>query len=101
MIIGGIFGSARSNNVLKYNSSNLNKEPMEMESMLHVRKSFACNIFMSGLHDGRPVMIAAGSWDGSGSNTAEIFDFTKEGATWQESNDIFTLLYIFVFFKND
>ena len=84
--------------VLMYNSSNLNNEPLEMESMLHKREYHGCTIFKSGLHDGRPVMIAAGSWDGSGSNTAEIFDFTKEGATWQESNDIFTLLPILVSF---
>ena len=67
--------------------------------MQHERGDFGCTIFMSMLHDGRPVIIVAGSWSGSGSNTAEIFDFTKEGATWQESNDIFTLLYIFVFLK--
>ena len=67
--------------------------------MLHKRSNHACTIFKSGLHDWRPVIIVAGSFGGSGLNSAEILDFTKEGATWQESNDIFTLLYIFVFFR--
>ena len=96
MIIGGYLISGRTNTVLKYNSSNLNNAPVKMESMLHERDVHACTIFKSGLHYGRPVMIAAGSFDGSGSNTAEILDFTKKGATWQESNDIFTLLPCFV-----
>ena len=51
---------------------------------------------MSMLHDGRPVIIAAGSFSETGYNTAEIMDFTKEGATWQESNDILTLSSFFV-----
>ena len=88
----------RTNTVLKYNSSNLNNEPLEMDSMLHERWYHACTIFKSGLHDGRPVIIIAGGI-GSGPTTAEVLDFTKEEATWQESNDIFTLLYIFVFLK--
>ena len=66
--------------------------------MLHERLDHACTIFKSGLHDGRPVIIIAGGY-GSGSQTAEVLDFTKEGATWQESTYIFTLLYIFVFLK--
>ena len=92
MIIGGTLDSGRTDTVLKYNSSNLNNEPLEMYSMLHERGYHACTIFKSGLHDGRPVIIAVGSFAGSGSKTAEVLDFTKEGATWQESNDIFTLL---------
>ena len=84
--------------VLMYNSSNLNNEPLEMKSMLHKRDRHACTIFKSGLHDGQPMIIIAGG-RGSGSQTAEVLDFTKEEANWQESNDIFTLLYTFAFFK--
>ena len=54
----------------------------------------------SALHDGRPVIIVAGSngiCDGcySVAKTAEVFDFTKEGATWQESK-VITFLYILI-----
>ena len=66
--------------------------------MLHERYRHACTIFSSGLNDGRPVIIVAGGY-GSGPQTAEVLDFTKEEANWQESNDIFTLLYTFAFFK--
>ena len=66
-----------------------------MESMLYERFDHGCTIFKSILYDERPLLIAAGSWDGSGSNTAEVLDFTTEGATWQESNYIFTQFPIF------
>ena len=68
--------SGRTNTVLKYNSRNLNIEPLEMESMLHERYRHACAIFSSGLNDGRPVIIIAGG-TGSGPQTAEIYDFTS------------------------
>ena len=87
--------SGDTNTVLKYNSSNLNNEPMEMESMLHKRDRHACTIFKSGLNDGRPVIIVAGGW-GPGPQTAEVLDFTMEEAAWQESNDIL-LYYLFLY----
>ena len=53
--------------------------------MAHGRKNHACTIFKSPAHDGRPIAIAAGSSDGSGSNTAEIWDYTIERSIWEES----------------
>ena len=63
--------------------------------MVHSRHVHACTTFSSVLHDGRQVIIVAGSWYGSGSKTAEILDFTKEGASWQKSNLILILYHMF------
>ena len=88
-----------TDSVLKYTSNN--NDPADLNApeetkMLHKRRSHACTIFNSELHEGRPVVIVAGAWSGSGSKTAEILDYTNEG-TWQESNLIFTsVLSIFL-----
>ena len=74
--------------VLKYNSSNLNNDPIQMQSMVYKRYGHACTVFKSPLHDGRSIAIVAGG-SGSGSNKAEVLDFTQDGASWQESNLIF------------
>ena len=75
--------------VLKFISSNIKNKPVEMESMLYPRKYHACTIFKSALHDNRPIIIVAGSYDyfcdRCESNTAEVLDFTQEGTSWQES----------------
>ena len=80
--------------VLKFKSSNINDYPMEMEPMVHARSSHACTIFNSPVHNGRPVVIVAGSY--SSPKTAEILDFTQEGSSWQESKLIFCSGIIFV-----
>ena len=63
--------------------------------MVYSRYHSACTTFSSALHDGRQVIIVAGSWSGSGVKTAEILDFTKEGASWQKSNLILILYHMF------
>ena len=80
---------SESADVLQYDSNNLYNEPEKMKSMIYARIEHACTIFNSILHDGRPILLAAG---GSGGNTAEMFDFTKEGSSWQESNLIFAFI---------
>ena len=68
--------------------------------MLYSRDYHACTLFKSALHDERPIIIVAGSNDGSGEKTAEVWDFTQEGTSWQESNLIFaTIIYFFHFSK--
>ena len=80
---------------MEYKSGDLDN-PVTLKSMIYSRDSFACTIFQSILHGGRPIMIVAGSYEGSGRKTAEVFDFTKEGTSWQRSNFIFaTSLYFF------
>ena len=89
--------------VLQYDSKNLYNEPEKMKSMIYERSTHACTIFNSILHDGRPILLAAGGWvGGSGGNTAEMFDFTKEGSSWQESNLIFAFIssVVIYFFKD-
>ena len=71
--------------VLKYNSSNLNNDPVQVQSMVHKRYWHACTVFKSQLHDGRSIAIVAGGRK-SGSERAEVLDFTQDDASWQESN---------------
>ena len=46
--------------------------------------AFACTVFESQAHEGRPVIIVAGSQIGTG-KTTEILDYTIENAVWEES----------------
>ena len=41
-----------------------------------------CAVFFSPLHDNRPVVLSAG---GRHSSTAEVLDYTKPNASWEES----------------
>ena len=105
LITGGSFSTEElhsgpgimTGTVLKFNSKNLNDDPEEMESMLNARSNHACAIFESTLHEGRPVIIVAGgdaSYSTSGKeglDSAEVWDFTMEDSSWQESNLIFVL----------
>ena len=94
MILGG-FTNSMTATVLKFDSNNINNAPIQVESMLDARRSHACTIFNSALHDKRPIIIVAGAddfYDRSKSNTAEVLDFTQEGTTWQESNLIFAYI---------
>ena len=60
--------------------------------MLYQRSSFGCTIFKSVAHDGRPVMIAVGG-QGGGHMTSEVWDFTKDGTSWEESRFTLVLHY--------
>ena len=85
MLIGGRLDSGRTATVLKFNSNSLNNDPVQVQSMVYKRLGHACSVFKSPLHDGRSIAIVAGGW-GSGSEKAEVLDFTQDGASWQESN---------------
>ena len=74
---------------MRFDSNNLNNGPIEVESMVYKRWHHGCTLFRSSAHYGRPVIIAAGSWRGSGINTAEIWDFSQDGTSWQESKLVF------------
>ena len=86
--ISGGFTPSRTASVLKYEANDLNGDPVE-SAMVHSRSDHACTIFTSELHGGRPVAIVAGGFDGSGVDTAEIWDYTKEGTSWVSSKFIF------------
>ena len=95
MLIGGLLDSGKiTATVLKFNSSNLSNDPILIQSMVHERYGHACTIFKSPLHDGRSIAIIAGGCCGSAENKAEVLDFTKDGASWQESNLIFASIYL-------
>ena len=101
MIIGGFIGSiGYTATVLKYDSNNINKAPEQLETMLDKRIGHACTIFNSALHDGRPLAIVAGGYNESGSHLikAEIWDFTKEDTSWQQSNIILLTYHLFLLY---
>ena len=50
-------------------------------SLIYERIHAACTLFLSPLHNNRPVVVMAG---GSRQVTAEIYDYTKSNA-WEES----------------
>lgn len=52
-------------------------------TMKKTRVLHACSIFSSDQHSGRPVLVAAGSFSGSGKNNCEFWDFTQPGSEWQ------------------
>ena len=58
-------------------------------NLLFKRLFAACATFKSPLHGGRSVVIAAG---GSGQATAEIYDYTVAGKSWEQSKT-------FIFFR--
>ena len=97
MIIGGYIATAT---VLKFDSNDLNKAPVQVESMLNERYRHACTIFDSALHDGRAIAIVAGGCCSStgAPKKAEIWDFTKEGTSWQQSNIILLTYYLFLLY---
>ena len=101
MIIGGWTDSGLTATVLKYNSRNLNNDPVQVQSMVHKRYWHACTIFKSPLHGGRSIdIVAGGEGTGSVGHKAEVLDFTQDGASWQESNIIFvSTLSVFLTFQ--
>ena len=58
-------------------------------NLLFGRSNHACATFKSALHDGRPVVLAAG---GCGQTTAEIYDYTIPGKSWERSKNIIIFL---------
>ena len=77
MIIGD---NVKSQKVLVYDpKTNVFSEG---PTLLEKRRNAACTLFQSAKHDGRPVVLAAGGYDG---RTAEILDYSKENATWERS----------------
>ena len=51
-------------------------------SMSYERDGAACTLFYSPLHNGRPVVLAAG---GRNQATAEVYDYTTSAKQWQTS----------------
>ena len=65
---------------------------MNGSNLLFSRGSAACTTFNSPLHGGRPVVIAAGGSLGGGA-TAEIYDYTIPGKSWEQSKTFIFLSF--------
>ena len=80
MIIGAATTSSlHHKNVSTFDSADNSFTPGP--SLSYKRIHAACTIFKSNLHNGRPVVLAAG---GSGTKTAEVYDYTNNNQ-WQTS----------------
>ena len=51
--------------------------------MNHRRRYHACGIMRSEKHNGRPLLVAAASNDGTGAQNCEFYDYTKANSQWQ------------------
>ena len=51
-------------------------------SLLYQRYYAGCTLFMSPMHQNRPVVLAVG---GHGQSNAEVLDYTITNAAWEES----------------
>ena len=87
IIIGGRderFSIKSSTWIFDHSSGTFDVKQPEMN---HARYYFGCSTFKSGHHNNRHVVVVAGSYigDGYGSNTAELFDYETQSATWELS----------------
>lgn len=78
---GGVHGNDITSDVWSFNNHvefTLTNKP----SMKHKRQKHACGIVHSIQHQGRPLLVVAGS-DGRDGDSSEYWDFTLPGAQWQ------------------
>ena len=79
---GGVHGNDIISDVWSFNNHvefTLTNKP----SMKHSRARHACGIVHSMHHQGRPLLVVAGSWTGDGQGNSEYLDFTVPGSQWQ------------------
>ena len=86
----------KSTSVLMYQMSNVLKGHVDVASLKYSRNMHACTIFGSSAHNGRPVAIAAGSEGGPGEKTAEVWDITMDGSSWEESMPTSCIFLLFL-----
>jgi len=78
---GGVHGNDITSDVWSFNNHvefTLTNKP----SMKHKRQKHACGIVHSIQHQGRPLLVVAGS-DGRDGDSSEYWDFTLPGSQWQ------------------
>ena len=56
--------------------------------MLFGHDDFGCAHFYSQKHGGRPVVLSAGDGSYGGGSKAEVYDYTLENGTWEESKQL-------------
>merc|ERR1719228_3046540 len=78
MILGGS-SSSNEKSVVIFNPED--ESFTNGPTLLYERDGAACTLFLSPLHDNRPVVLVAG---GSFQATAEVYDYTNGNAAWEE-----------------
>ena len=74
-------GDATSN-VWQFNPAN-NFAKADGPEMNKTRFNHGCGIVHSIHHGSRPLLVVAGSYQGTGAKNSEYWDFTLDGSTWQ------------------
>ena len=82
IIIGGLTSSIDTNHKVTTIYDPETATYTDGPDMLYNHENFGCAHFFSKKHGGRPVILSAG---GLGGSKAEIFDYTQENGTWEES----------------
>ena len=80
IIIGANYPTSLYKNVLVFDPAD--NSYTTRPSMSYERRNSACTLFHSDLHNGRPVVLAAG---GIGQTTAEVYDYTTNSNQWETS----------------
>ena len=63
--------------------------------MIKSRRYHGCGILRrSDKHNGRPLLVVAGSNGGPGTKTCEFYDYTKANSQWQPCSESKSLFYI-------
>ena len=79
VILGGYGGNSKKSLFVNL----INFEMTPGPKMNNEMYAFACTVFESQAHEGRPVIIVVGSETGTG-KTTEILDYTVENAEWNK-----------------
>ena len=66
-------------------------EKFILDGTTHMKKGrwdHGCGIVRSNMHNGRPLLVVAGSMkgsapDGGGGNNCEFYDYTRQGSQWE------------------
>ena len=84
MILGSWLPSDQYRNTMTYNASS--ETFSSGPSMIYDRRSAACSMFQSKLHNDRQVVLCAGGLNDNG--TAELLDFSQKNAQWTEGMNL-------------
>ena len=91
-VTGGYYYTAKST-VWKFNDP----EKFLLNGTTQMKKTryyHACGIVRSDKHNGRPLLVVAGSNGGPGTKTCEFYDYTKANSQWQPCSESKSLFYV-------
>jgi len=84
---GGRDGNGDENSIVWLFNNHEEFTMTNLPSMIYKRYGHACGIVHSSLHNGRPLLVVAGSNQGDGRDKSEFWDFTVPGSQWQSCSE--------------